>query len=670
MPSISELATRTIRAYQDAVRAKTISLLWPVYNVLGYGAVGDGVNDDAPAIQAAIDDAATNGGGIVFIPEGTYLLRSYISTIFMGSPYGNGYYFFQLKDNVTILGCGLASVLRVADNAYTATTYSPFGVNVFGSENRTNVHIRNLKIDCNGENNLHPGGGAIRTFYAAFFHLGQDCSVEDCYIHNCPGRNAILFGLFVSGEPKGTAKRAVIKNNTIHNGGSCVEGNVNQDDFTAIYCDWDEAVIENNKIIHDNEPTAGNGGIELHGNNQRAVNNHVERCAPGLYMVSDYAVWQASTVYTAGTIIVPTKAQFAGKRYICTTAGTSGAIEPTWAAVTNDGTAVWEEDGYAETVHQIVERNTFVNCPEAVSIWNSAGEIKRSKIINNKMAIRRFDSIAPVILYGIAQAGFNEEIDVLPQIEDIVIEGNEIYENAVLDGTNDRFLVGITISSAKNVSISRNLIHNTSSDPIVLQSSPRGLSNITVRNNIIHDFNISDESETEAGPAIRLNLTGSSVVPPKAAFDATNIDISDNVISNTTEYAASCGFVFEWTGDSTVTNLVVRDNTLTNIAMVTAGSQGDSVSVVPSESLILDSGYYHDSNGVIFQWMMVFFTAGAGATQAFSFAKAFPTECLNVQVTLQGASDAYATIESISATQVTVRCSASARTLYIFAVGE
>src|SRR5690349_18405659 len=49
-----------------------------VYDVkAGFGAAGDGVTDDQPAIQAAIDAAGVAGGGTVWIPRGTYLLTSY-----------------------------------------------------------------------------------------------------------------------------------------------------------------------------------------------------------------------------------------------------------------------------------------------------------------------------------------------------------------------------------------------------------------------------------------------------------------------------------------------------------------------------------------------------------------------------------------------------------------
>lgn len=47
-----------------------------VFNPKDYGAVGDGVNDDTAAIQAAVTAAENAGGGDVYIPNGDFLLGS------------------------------------------------------------------------------------------------------------------------------------------------------------------------------------------------------------------------------------------------------------------------------------------------------------------------------------------------------------------------------------------------------------------------------------------------------------------------------------------------------------------------------------------------------------------------------------------------------------------
>ena len=43
-----------------------------VHNVKDYGAKGDGSSIDSPAINAAIEAAAAEGGGMVYFPAGRY----------------------------------------------------------------------------------------------------------------------------------------------------------------------------------------------------------------------------------------------------------------------------------------------------------------------------------------------------------------------------------------------------------------------------------------------------------------------------------------------------------------------------------------------------------------------------------------------------------------------
>jgi len=67
-----------------------------IFNVKAYGAVGDGVASDSTAINAAITDANSAGGGIVFFPEGTYLANARIVP----------------KSNVTLQGVGDNSIIK------------------------------------------------------------------------------------------------------------------------------------------------------------------------------------------------------------------------------------------------------------------------------------------------------------------------------------------------------------------------------------------------------------------------------------------------------------------------------------------------------------------------------------------------------------------------------
>ncbi|WP_161599592.1 T9SS type A sorting domain-containing protein [Hymenobacter nivis] len=78
-------------------------------------AVGDGVNNDLPALQAAIDRASADGGGIVFLPAGTYKLA------LTG---GGGIY---MRNRVVVQGAGKeATILRFGYNSQ-APGWSPDG---------------------------------------------------------------------------------------------------------------------------------------------------------------------------------------------------------------------------------------------------------------------------------------------------------------------------------------------------------------------------------------------------------------------------------------------------------------------------------------------------------------------------------------------------------------
>lgn len=75
---VSQLASYISTSTSSSVTINEVS--GPVYNVLKYGAVADGVSDSSAAIQSAINACAVTGG-IVYFPKGTYSIGSTILTL-------------------------------------------------------------------------------------------------------------------------------------------------------------------------------------------------------------------------------------------------------------------------------------------------------------------------------------------------------------------------------------------------------------------------------------------------------------------------------------------------------------------------------------------------------------------------------------------------------------
>lgn len=55
-----------------------------LFNLSDFGAVGDGITDDGPALQAALNAIAAAGGGILFVPAGRYAINTPVQKDFTG----------------------------------------------------------------------------------------------------------------------------------------------------------------------------------------------------------------------------------------------------------------------------------------------------------------------------------------------------------------------------------------------------------------------------------------------------------------------------------------------------------------------------------------------------------------------------------------------------------
>jgi Pectate lyase superfamily protein len=78
-------------AREAAIAAGREELIFPIFDAADprYGAIGDGVTDNTEAIQGAINDANEAGGGLVYIPAGTFMTGT-----------------FKMRSNVTLRTAG------------------------------------------------------------------------------------------------------------------------------------------------------------------------------------------------------------------------------------------------------------------------------------------------------------------------------------------------------------------------------------------------------------------------------------------------------------------------------------------------------------------------------------------------------------------------------------
>ena len=69
----------------QAVRSfSTLTSAPPTFTLTDFGAVGDGVADDGPALQAALDAIGEAGGGTLFVPAGRYAIVTGVQRILPG----------------------------------------------------------------------------------------------------------------------------------------------------------------------------------------------------------------------------------------------------------------------------------------------------------------------------------------------------------------------------------------------------------------------------------------------------------------------------------------------------------------------------------------------------------------------------------------------------------
>ncbi len=202
-----------------------------IYNIRDYGAVGDGVTDDAVAIQQAIDRCTGDGGGTVLIPRGH---------TFVSGP-------IQLKSNVNLLIEATATLKASPDES--KYRLSAFGVNE--GEGMMWIYAEHAKhISITGQGAIHGNG-------IAFMGAELDDSYELKPVTTFDPRPHVLTLIDVEG--------LVIRDVTIQEGAY----------WTVHLIGCHDAVIDGINLLNNLKIRNGDG-IDLdHSSNVRISNCHI-----------------------------------------------------------------------------------------------------------------------------------------------------------------------------------------------------------------------------------------------------------------------------------------------------------------------------------------------------------------------------------------------------------
>jgi hypothetical protein len=135
-----------------------------------YGALGDGVAIDGTAIQAAIDAADAAGGGMVYIPQGTYLIDEILI----------------MQSNVHLIGAGRNLVTIKAIDEYDPAYTSWQGHNMITQtpgETISGVELRGFTLDHNAANwdvaNFGTPGLFGKSYTLSFQYDNSDITLRD-----------------------------------------------------------------------------------------------------------------------------------------------------------------------------------------------------------------------------------------------------------------------------------------------------------------------------------------------------------------------------------------------------------------------------------------------------------------------------------------------------------
>ena len=448
----------------------TTNLSQIAMSVLNFGAVGDGVHDDRPAIQEGIDYLKSVGGGTLFFPKGyTFLLNS--------KTYVSDNVIIGLKNGVSLDGKG---TIKIADNF--GDYHSIFNL----SEIVSNVSYKNITVDENTRGNpmvnLPDSKGDAMNTRTTFFlwkRGSKNVKIENVVIDDCLGVWQIT---------SGRIHNFIVKNNTINF--SKITPDIKYD-RTSIYFGAVGAELSGNVL---NGSDFANTAIELHGDNILVFNNRVYEYVSFMFIVNDgEIVEKVNNIKVYNNI---------GK--------------------TKGGITLWfEEDNINVDNVEIYDNTFYVQTRNVLQTYDIIGEnvtVKNIVFKDNEIFAGGVDrvfsftcTVTPTDSIGI-------------KYEKITVKGNNIHGNAktflLLErsqkGNNDYFII-------EDLKVCDNSFNGTCTYGVQVTTLSDSFKHAVVENNEFNLTNFSgeiaflrhDSEITVANPLIFKNNNFTNIIPKK-----------------------------------------------------------------------------------------------------------------------------------------------------------
>ena len=240
-----------------------------------FGAKQDGITDDVPSIQQAIDLLNNRGGGTCLFKKGTYLIGSINVKLPNCSQKGA----IHIRPKISYIGENNA-IIKVKDNS------DGFEGIFVGNDNydSSNINFDNLTFDFNGVNNLYKQEWITNrtTFFMAGIRVcyATNVKITNSIFKENPGLNCIILGY---------TEHGYVGNCSFINVAESVKGNTYIYDHSAIISAGSDFKAENNRLINDTySATVAVGkprvssAIECNAYGQIITNNYIENFNIGI----------------------------------------------------------------------------------------------------------------------------------------------------------------------------------------------------------------------------------------------------------------------------------------------------------------------------------------------------------------------------------------------------